>query len=123
MVTNQWSIPDLLDTHELGIINHVEEIEMSNYANRYNTEFKRDAIRLVEDENRSVPSVSKDLGINAQTLRNWLNAEKRREKPESARILELEKELKAEKRRNAELEEAVAILKKATALFVTNNRK
>lgn len=96
---------------------------MSNYANRYNTEFKRDAIRLVEEENRSVPSVSKDLGINAQTLRNWLNAEKRREKPESARILELEKELKAEKRRNAELEEAVAILKKATALFVTNNRK
>lgn len=123
MTPKVWSIPDLLDTHELGIINHVEEIEMSNYANRYNTEFKRDAIRLVEDENRSVPSVSKDLGINAQTLRNWLNAEKRREKPESARILELEKELKAEKRRNAELEEAVAILKKATALFVTNNRK
>jgi len=56
-------------------------------------------------------------------LRNWLNEQKHREKPESARISELEKELKAEKRRNAELEEAVAILKKATAIFATKNQK
>ncbi len=96
---------------------------MSNYANRYSDDFKKDAINLVKEGNRSVPSVSKDLGINPQTLRNWLNEEKHREKPESARISELEAELKAEKRRNAELEEAVAILKKATALFATNNRK
>ncbi len=45
-------------------------------------------------------------------MRNWLNEEKHREKPESTRISELEVELKAEKRRNAELEEAVAIFKK-----------
>jgi transposase-like protein len=35
----------------------------------------------------------------------------------------LEAELRAEKRRNADLEESVAILKKATALFATSNRK
>jgi len=96
---------------------------MSSYANRYSDEFKKDSIKLVKESNRSVPSVSKDLGINPQTLRNWLNEEKQLEKPESTRILELEAKLKAEKHRNAELEEAVAILKKATALFVTNNRK
>ncbi len=96
---------------------------MSNYSNRYSDEFKKDAIKLVKKDNRSVLSVAKDLGINPQTLRNWLNEQKHREKPESARISELEAELKAEKRRNAELEEAVAILKKATALFVTKDRK
>lgn len=96
---------------------------MSNHANRYSYEFKNDAIKLVKEDNRSVPSVAKDLGINSQTLRNWLNEQKHREKLESARISELEAELKAEKRRNAELEEAVAILKKATALFVTKDRK
>ncbi len=96
---------------------------MSNHANRYSDEFKKDAIKLVKEDNRSVPSVAKDLGINPQTLRNWLNEQKHREKPESARISELEKELKAEKRRNAELEEAVAILKKATAIFATKDRK
>ena len=94
---------------------------MSKYANRYSEEFKADAIKLVREGNRSVKSVSKDLGINPQTLRNWLEEDKKKQNP---RILELEKELKAEKRRNAELEEAVAILKKATALFVNgNNRK
>ena len=96
---------------------------MSNCANRYSDEFKNDAIKLVKEGNRSVPSVAKDLGINPQTLRNWLNEQKNREKPESARISELEAELKAEKRRNAELEEAVAILKKATAIFSTKNQK
>jgi len=96
---------------------------MSNCANRYSDEFKNDAIKLVKEGNRSVPSVAKDLGINPQTLRNWLNEQKNREKPESARISELEAELKAEKRRNAELEEAVAILKKATAIFATKNQK
>lgn len=96
---------------------------MSNNANRYSEEFKADAIKLVKEGNRSVNSVSKDLGINPQTLRNWLAEEKKRQNPESARILELEAQLKAEKRRTAELEEAVAILKKATAIFATNNNR
>lgn len=96
---------------------------MSSNANRYSEEFKADAIKLVKEGNRSINSVSKDLGINPQTLRNWLGEEKKRQNPESARILELEAELKAEKRRNAELEEAVTILKKATALFATNNNR
>jgi len=91
-------------------------------SNRYGEEFKVDALKLVKD-GRSVNSVAKDLGINPQTLRNWLNEEKKQQKPDSARILELEAQLKAEKRRNSELEEAVTILKKATALFVTNNNR
>jgi len=97
---------------------------MSSSANRYSEEFKADAIKLVKEEKRSVNSVSRDLGINPQTLRNWLKEERERENPDNVRVQELEVELKAEKRRNAELEEAVAILKKATALFVnSNNRK
>jgi len=37
--------------------------------------------------------------------------------------MELEAELRAEKRRNTDLEESVAILKKAAAIFATSNRK
>ncbi|EEG76277.1 transposase [Dethiobacter alkaliphilus] len=96
---------------------------MPSNANRYSEEFKKDAIKLVQEGGRPVNSVANDLGINAQTLRNWLKEEKKRQNPESARILELEAQLKAEKRRNNELEEAVDILKKATALFVKDNRK
>ena len=97
---------------------------MSTNSNRYSEEFKADAIKLVKEEKRSINGVSRDLGINSQTLRNWIKEEKDRQNPDNVRVQELEAELKAEKRRNAELEEAVAILKKATALFVnSNNRK
>lgn len=96
---------------------------MSSTTNRYNEEFKADAIKMVKEGKRSVNGVAKDLGINPQTLRNWINEEKKRQNPESVRILELEAALKTEKRRNSELEEAVAILKKATALFVKDSRK
>ena len=95
---------------------------MSKNGKRYTEEFKADAIRLVR-EGRSISSVAMDLGINPQTLRNWVGYVKKKQEPDKSRILELKAELKAEKRRNAELEESVTILKKATAIFATSSRK
>lgn len=94
---------------------------MLNSGNRYNEQFKSDAIRLVKECGKPVCSVAKDLGINAQTLFNWLRKDKSQQNLEKTRILELEAELKLEKRRNAELEQSVAILKKATVIFATGN--
>ena len=96
---------------------------MGNSGNRYDAEFETDAIRLVKEGGRSVASVAKDLGVNPQTLRNWLGDDQKKASSDKARIMELEAELRAEKRRNNELEESVAILKKAAAIFATNNRK
>lgn len=59
---------------------------MSNYSNRYSYDFKSDAIKLFKEDNRSIPSAAKDLGINPQTLRNWMIEQQHREKPERARI-------------------------------------
>jgi transposase-like protein len=78
---------------------------MGNNGKRYDTEFRADATRLVKENGRSVASVAKDLGINPQTLRNWLGEDKKRQSPDKARIMELEAELRAEKRRNTDLEE------------------
>jgi len=96
---------------------------MGNTGKRYDTEFKADASRLVTEGDRSVASVAKDLGINAQTLRNWLGEEKKKPSSDKAKIMELEAELRAEKRRNSDLEESVAILKKGAAIFATSNRQ
>lgn len=96
---------------------------MGNNGKRYDAEFKADAARLVREGGRSVASVAKDLGVNPQTLRNWLGDDKKRPSSDKARIMELEAELRAEKRRNNDLEESVAILKKAAAIFATTNRK
>ncbi|MBT9133178.1 MAG: hypothetical protein DDT33_01714 [Firmicutes bacterium] len=78
---------------------------------------------MVLEGNRSIYSVSKDLGVNSQTLTNWIKEHKQQQDPDHVRIQDLERQLKAEKRRTAELEEAVVILKKATALFLETNRK
>lgn len=95
---------------------------MGNKGKRYDAEFKADAARLVKESGRSVASVAKDLGVNPQTLRNWLRDNKK-QSSDKARLIELEAELRAEKRRTADLEETVAILKKAAAIFATSNRK
>lgn len=96
---------------------------MSGNGNRYSKEFKADAIRMVNEEGRSINSVAHDLGINDQTLRNWINKYKRKQDPVKSKYDELEHELKMKQKKIDELEEAVDILKKATALFVKSNRK
>ncbi len=96
---------------------------MGNNGRRYDAQFKADATRLVREGGRSAASVAKDLGVNPQTLRNWLGEDKKRSSSDKARIMELEAELRAEKRRNNDLEESVAILKKAAVIFATTNRK
>jgi len=96
---------------------------MGSNGKRYDVEFKADAARLVKEGGRSVASVAKDLGVDPQTLRNWMGDDKKRQSSDKARIMELEAELRAEKRRNSYLEESVAILKKAAAIFATSNRK
>jgi transposase len=96
---------------------------MASNGQRYTEEFKADTIRMIKEGGRSVNSVAKDLGVNPQTVRNWLGKYKSSQDPDKLRIAQLEAELKAERRKSADLEESVAILKKATAIFAINNRK
>lgn len=90
---------------------------------RYNQEFKDGVIKMIRENGRSVSSVASDLGIAEQTIYRWLDKDKTLQNPDQVRIMELEAELKASKRRETELEQTVDILKKATAIFVTHPRK
>ena len=96
---------------------------MSNTGKRYDAEFRESAVKMVKDNGRSIASVARDLGLGEQTLRNWLNSDKKSNTSDAARIMELEAALRAEKRKTADLEETVEILKKATAFFAKNDRK
>lgn len=95
---------------------------MNGKGKRYNAEFKADIVRLVKEEGRTVASIVKDFGISEQTVYNWLNKTNPPKDTDKARIAELEAELKAERKKNADLEESVAILKKATAIFATHRK-
>ena len=91
-------------------------------GNRYNAEFKADIVRLIKEEGRTVTSIVKDFDISEQTVYNWLSKMKVQENLDKARIAELEAQLKAEQHKTADLEETVAILKKATAIFAKHQK-
>jgi len=86
---------------------------------RFSEEFKRDAVRLVVEEEYTFKAAAKAVGVSEKSLRDW---HKRLAPPpepcgEDATVEELREENKRLRRqlRRAELERE--ILKKATAYF------
>ncbi len=95
---------------------------------KYDQEFRDRGVRMYRERLEQRPDESKIaarrhvgdlLGVNAATLRNWIEAGERAEGtrgPAPARVVESE-ELKALRRENAELRRANEILKTASAFF------
>jgi transposase len=81
----------------------------------YTKEFQDGAIRLCKQPNRTVASVAQELKIPAWKLRNWVN-ESKQKLEKSAEVEEISKL----EERVQELEEEIAILKKAAAYFAKN---
>ncbi len=48
----------------------------------YPPEFRREAIRLVRasEEDRPIPKVARELGVTAETLRNWVKQDEIRDR-------------------------------------------
>ena len=96
---------------------------MKKSRRSFSTEFKRDAATLVLDQGYSVPEASRSLDVGETALRRWVNqlqAERggvtptsKAMTPEQARIQELEKRVR-------DLETEKRILKKATALLMSD---
>ena len=68
----------------------------------FTPEYKEEAAKMVIDTSRSVAEVARELGVNEQTLRNWVGSYRRAHAgeepalsmPERARLRELEKEVR-----------------------------
>ena len=84
----------------------------------YTAEFKELAVARVKDGQR-FGAVAKDLGLNEQTLRNWVKAAKAGKlNPAGAKKVTPEQmELSRMRAENAQLRMENEILKKATAYF------
>ena len=84
----------------------------------YTAEFKQLAVERVKDVQR-FGAVAEDLGLNEQTLRNWVKAAKAGKlNPAGAKKVTPEQmELSRMRAENAQLRMENEILKKATAYF------
>ena len=94
-------------------------------ASKYDPETRAKAVRLVLDHRDDYPSewaaitaVSKRLGMNAETLRNWIRQQQIDDGDRDGVSSEAAAEIRALRRRNAELEQTIEILKAATSFFV-----
>jgi len=83
---------------------------------KYSDEFKREAIRLVE-QGSSVRQVADDLGVNQWTLRGWVRGERPAEPKGAPATLEEENRRLREENKRLKLERE--ILKRATAFFAS----
>jgi transposase len=96
---------------------------MSRKRRTFTPEFKEEASRSVVEQSRPIPGVAREIGVNEQTLRNWVHDYRRDhagdEPPlsisERARLRELEKEVR-------ELRLKSEFLGKAAAFFAQEYR-
>ena len=91
---------------------------------KYSEEFRRDAVELVRSSpHRTLREVGRELGVNHETLRNWVNAAKRAEQPAASgsggdQLTAGEREeLRRLRKKVAELELEKEILRKAAQYF------
>jgi transposase len=88
---------------------------------KYPEQFRRDAVELVRSSGRTLRDVGRELGVNHETLRNWVNAAKRAEQTGSGGgelvSADEREELRRLRKKVAELELEKEILRKAAAYF------
>jgi transposase len=94
----------------------------------YPAEFKADAVALFESRpGATIKEIAADLGVNPETLRNWLRAagtggRRAAAVPPSASQTPLEAENEALRRENAELKTEREILRRAAKYFAGETR-
>lgn len=100
---------------------------MGEQRKRYNEEFKKQTVKYLQEQTKSVEDIAQELDIPAKTLHSW-KAKYREFRNEPAasmdRVRELEqlvkereRELRTKDQRIADVEEELAIVKKAVHIF------
>jgi transposase len=87
---------------------------------RYSAEFKIETIKLVTELGQDVRSVARDIGLHENTIYKWIQKyQENQEEPfvGSGHQRSEEAELRKANKKIADLEQEVAILKKAIAIF------
>jgi transposase len=100
---------------------------MGDKRQRYNEEFKRETVKFIQEQTKSVAEIAQELNIPAGTIHQWLSRYRKFEQEILAnpdKVRQLEQELKEKDRVNqqkereiADLQEELAIIKKALHIF------
>jgi transposase len=89
----------------------------------YPPEFRREAIRLVRSapEERPISRIARELGVSAETLRNWVKQEEIDAGERQGLTTEERQELARLRKENKTLRQEREILRKARAFFASED--
>jgi transposase len=99
---------------------------MSNQRRSYTTEFKHEAASLVLDHGYSVPAACRSLDVGLTAMRRWvkqLREERGGVTPETKALTPEQKQVQELKAQVSRLKREKDILKKATALLISDEFK
>lgn len=91
---------------------------MPENRKKYDREFREGAVRIVNETNKSIAAVARDLGVNEGTLGNWVVRDREaRQGTEGLSRGDID-ELKRLRAENAELRMERDVLKRSVVLWV-----
>ena len=96
------------------------KMEIKRTRNRYDRDFKVSAMKLIIEKHQSVAKVSRDLGVNQNTLHQWKRSfldDSRNCFPGNGKVTDYEDEMRSLKRELELVKEERDILKKVVGVF------
>jgi transposase len=83
----------------------------------YPREFKAEAVKLARSSEKPLSELARDLGVSAETLRNWLKQQQIDAGKRDGLTTDEREELRRLRKENEILKEEREVLRKATAFF------
>nr|WP_300151779.1 transposase [Propionicimonas sp.] len=96
---------------------------MPETRKKYDREFREGAVRIVEETNKPVAQVARDLGVNEGTLGNWVPGARAAREGRGELSKDDYEELKRLRAENAELRMERDVLKRSVVLWVKEATK
>src|SRR5687768_5622556 len=100
----------------------MSETKPKRTKRRYDEEFRRNAVALIESSGRPLKEIAAELGVTHWNLRDWTKKHGRNRRVPAATPEEMQREMTRLRRENQSLQARCDVLKKALGILAEPNQ-